>query len=229
MEFLAKINHELRTPLNIIQGYSQLIKPDIKRIDSELLNTGIDAIETSCTDLIHLVEHILDLSEVDREEIQITIQECDILLLIDSLIDEAESLAQYRHNTLIVECPDGIGMLNTDPRRLTQILYNLLNNACKFTKNGQITLKIEAAEISNVKGMTFSVIDTGIGIPEDYLEGIFDDFSQVENTYTRQYGGAGIGLTIARRLVQLLAGNIEVLSEENQGTVFNVWIPSQPM
>ena len=218
--FLANMSHEIRTPMNSILGFSYLLKQDLKEpknIDK------IDKINNSAKHLLNVINDILDLSKIEADGIdleQIPLKISDIAKKIRGLIAhqlEAKNLELVNDiDPRLVLFP-----LLGDELRITQILLNYLSNAVKFTKQGTITLraKLEDIQANNVL-LKFEVQDTGIGISEEQQAKLFQAFSQADSSITRQYGGTGLGLTINRRLTELMGGETGVVSSPGEGSTF---------
>jgi signal transduction histidine kinase len=144
--------------------------------------------------------------------------------LIDEVIGTARQLAEQNNNRLVVEAQDDLGTLTVDPTRLRQILLNLLSNACKFTKQGDVTLR--ARKVADGRHwIELAVADSGIGIPAEQLAKLFQEFSQAEASTAKHYGGTGLGLAITRKLARMMGGDVTVASEEGKGSVFTVRLP----
>jgi len=221
-EFLANMSHEIRTPMNGIIGFADLL------IEEELTQEQREAaqtIKTSGEILLNLINDILDLSKVESSKIEFE----TIPFNVENLIMDVGELARTSLGEKPVEINCNIGDVQTnllgDPTRLRQIITNVIGNAAKFTKEGGIVIEVKNAEKTiqdqETVELFFSVIDTGIGIPEDKLKAIFESFKQVDGGTTRQYGGTGLGLTISRKLARLMGGDMWVESEPGKGSTFN--------
>ncbi|MDR3089030.1 MAG: response regulator [Desulfobulbaceae bacterium] len=233
-EFIATMSHELRTPLNSILILSNILSENrsgcLREKDIELAET----INTSGQSLLRLINEVLDISKIDAGKMPIIVEECDVHDLLADLDRMFREVAEGKKLRFIVECaPDLPATLHTDGHRLRQILINLLNNACKFTEQGEIRLEARRADarffdagnppIPNA--LAFRVVDQGIGIAHDKRQAIFRAFQQAEGGISRKYGGTGLGLTICRRLAKLLGGFIHLESELEQGSVFTLILP----
>jgi len=225
-EFLANMSHELRTPLNSILILSQLLADNKSRTLGEKEVTYAKNICSSGTDLLNLINEILDLSKVESGKIEFDIAETDISEITSNLHAMFGPIASDRSIYFGISYPkDKFTVpLYTDSQRVEQILRNLLSNAFKFTgKNGSVKLDIDLAQSGEL--VAFSVTDTGIGIPESKQEIIFQAFRQADGSTKRKYGGTGLGLSISRELAHALGGEIYLQSEEGKGSRFTLYLP----
>lgn len=225
--FLANMSHELRTPLNAIIGYSEGIIDDAATqniIDPEYL-TDVEKIHLSGRHLLTLISDILDLSKIEADKVSIewsTISLPDFANEIGAMI---KPLVAKNGNQLLIDVDPNLHSFRSDEQKLNQIMLNLLSNASKFTHNGIIRLHISETTIDESRFVQFEVADSGIGIPPDQIETIFDSFAQVDDSFTRGYEGTGLGLTITKKLTQMLGGEIEVTSVVGEGTEFKIILP----
>ena len=218
-EFLANMSHELRTPLNGIIGFSELIRDDA--VDDETRENA-SIIERSSRHLLDLVNSILDIAKIEAGAMTTVVQNVPLAQLVAEVSAVHRPVAGAKGVAFVETlAPDIPSSLPTDPTRLRQILHNLLNNAVKFTQAGQVTLGVSVEE----DHVVFVVGDTGPGIPEDMQAAIFEKFRQVDSFLTRSHSGTGLGLTLARHLVELLGGHISVASVVGEGATFRFVLP----
>ncbi len=218
-EFLARMSHEIRTPLNGIIGTSELLKSyHLGREAREYVN----AIHTSGNTLLHLIEDILDISKIEAEKIEIEQIDFDLHTLINGTIEMLSHQAKTKQLRLTSHIDLNIPYrLTGDPLHLRQILINLLGNAIKFTHEGYIELRCHQLRYEKESTLIrFEVIDTGIGLSESEKTLIFDKFTQADGSTTRRFGGTGLGTSIAKQLVELMGGRIEVKSSPGVGSIF---------
>jgi PAS domain S-box-containing protein len=222
-EFLAVVSHELRTPLNAVTGYTELLRDGIPEPLPEKSLKYVERIGLSAQHLLHLIEEILSFTrlETDRESVRSkSVQPQGLVAEIHAII---APVAEEKHLRFVVDAPDDLPRIETDPGKLRQILHNLLDNAIKFTSEGEVGLGVSLQN----EQILFRVWDTGMGIaPEDRAD-IFEPFRQLEQSHTRSVGGTGLGLTVTERLVRLLGGTLELESEVGKGTTFTVRLPAQ--
>lgn len=223
-EFLALMSHEIRTPLNGIIGFAEVL--DKTPLD-ESQKHFTDQIIVAGKTLLRILNDILDLSKIDSGKMVLSPETFIVRDMIKSAFELMRIDGETRGNRMVLEiATDTPNMVVMDAHRLRQILYNLLNNAVKFTSEGQVTLKASATtNASQEKCLQFKIMDTGIGISPDKQALIFDAFVQEDASTTRKFGGTGLGLNIVKRLIELMRGSIELDSAPGRGTIFTITIP----
>ncbi len=217
--FLTNMSHELRTPLNGVLGMSQaLLREPMIQAQRE----RVELIEKSGNALLTLVNEILDLSDLDQGNVQLAHKAFDLETIIAGACETASLMAEDKGVALAIDiAPDAAGSWLGDPRRIHQLLYNLISNGLKFTASGQVEVKA----VAQCDDLLLSVSDTGIGIDAKVLPLLFESFTQADDTLTRAFGGAGVGLAVSRSLVDLMGGRIAVESVVGQGSVFSISLP----
>ncbi|MFC1664128.1 PAS-domain containing protein, partial [Pseudomonadota bacterium] len=228
-DFLASMSHELRTPLNAVIGISEMVLEDNTDVIGETVVESLQRINRAGSHLLSLIDGILDLSKVEAGRIELELSEVEVKNLLDDIVATTQQLAATRNNKLNLEITEELGFIYTDPMRLSQILINLLGNAFKFTEHGEVILKAYREKIgddSSSDRIVFVVTDNGIGMSAEQCKRIFDEFSQGDSSTSRQYGGTGLGLTICRRLCNVMGGDVTVESEIGNGSTFTVKLPA---
>jgi signal transduction histidine kinase len=223
-QFVSSMSHELRTPLNAIIGLTEMMVTNAARFGTEKAQEPLQRVNRAGTHLLGLINQVLDLSKIEAGKLELNPQAVQLAPLIDEVIGTARQLADQNKNRLTVEAPDDLGSLTVDPMRLRQILFNLLSNACKFTKDGEV--KLRASRVRNGRqGVELSVSDTGIGMTTEQQAKLFEEFSQADSTTAQRFGGTGLGLAITRKLARMMGGDVTVTSETGKGSVFSVRLP----
>jgi signal transduction histidine kinase len=223
-QFLASMSHELRTPLNAIIGLTEMMVKNAARFGTEKAQEPLQRVNRAGTHLLGLINQVLDLSKIEAGKLELNPQTVQLAPLINEVIGTAGQLAEQNKNRLVVDAPENLGALTVDPMRLRQILLNLLSNACKFTKAGEV--KLAARKVSNGSGFVeFAVSDTGIGMTAEQQAKLFEEFSQADATTAQTFGGTGLGLAITRKLARMMGGDVTVASEPGKGSVFTVRLP----
>ncbi len=224
-EFLANMSHELRTPLNAIIGYSEMLMEDAEDRGQEDFIPDLQKVHTSGKHLLTLSNDILDLSKIEAGKMELSLETFDVAKVIEEVTATVRPLAGKNSNILDIECGPDLGNMHTDLTKVRQILFNLLSNACKFTEQGNISLK--AFRTSTVAGdiLNINVQDTGIGMTETQMEKLFQPFSQVKTDISKKYGGTGLGLVITKQFCEMMGGDITVRSEYGEGTAVTVQLP----
>jgi signal transduction histidine kinase len=226
-QFLASMSHELRTPLNAIIGLTEMLVTNAARFGTEKAQEPLRRVNAAGTHLLGLINQVLDLSKIEAGKLELNPQTIELAPLIDEIIGTARQLAEQNKNRLVVEAQDHLGQLIVDPMRLRQILLNLLSNACKFTKQGEV--KLVARKVTNGRQwVELSVCDTGIGMTPEQQAKLFEEFSQADATTAQKFGGTGLGLAITRKLARMMGGDVTVASEPGKGSMFTVRLPGGP-
>src|SRR5580704_7094747 len=224
-EFLAMMSHEIRTPMNVIVGLADLIQESALPEDQR---EYVVMLRRASATLLTVINDILDLSAVESRHLRIQQIPFDLEAVLKSVVTVMESRALACGLELVCDLAEGVPRrLMGDPDRLHQVLLNLIGNAIKFTEKGAIQVRVSGAVIDGSAELTFAVTDTGIGIPLEKQNLIFESFTQADSSITRQYGGTGLGLTISRQLVELMEGRIWVESEPGHGSTFSFTIAFQ--
>jgi PAS domain S-box-containing protein len=220
-DFLAVVSHELRTPLNAIAGYADLLAGGIAGGLNDLQARHVDRIKVGANHLAHLIDEVLTYARVETGRDAVQLEPTDVAAVAREAVVVLEPDASEKGLALDVQAPDAGVALTTDPGKVRQIVVNLLSNAVKYTEAGSIRVAVRPVD----GGVEIEVADTGIGIPPEALDRIFEPFWQAEAPNTRTVGGTGLGLSVSRRLARLLQGDIAVVSEVGAGSTFTVRIP----
>jgi signal transduction histidine kinase len=224
-QFVSSMSHELRTPLNAIIGLTEMMVKNAARFGTEKAQEPLQRVNRAGTHLLGLINQVLDLSKIEAGKLELNPQTVQLAPLIKDVIDTAEQLAEQNKNRLVVDAQENLGALTVDPMRLRQILLNLLSNACKFTKAGEV--KLAARKVSNgTNFVEFAVSDTGIGMTPEQQAKLFEEFSQADATTAQRFGGTGLGLALSRKLARMMGGDVTVESEPGKGSVFMVRLPA---
>jgi signal transduction histidine kinase len=223
-QFLSSMSHELRTPLNAIIGLTEMMVTNAARFGTEKAQEPLQRVNRAGTHLLGLINQVLDLSKIEAGKLELNPQTVQLAPLIEEVIGTARQLAEQNKNRLILNAQENLGALTVDPMRLRQILFNLLSNACKFTKEGEV--KLQARRMADGRdGIELSVSDTGIGMTPEQQAKLFEEFTQADATTAQRFGGTGLGLAIARKLARMMGGDVIVTSEMGKGSVFTVRLP----
>jgi GAF domain-containing protein len=223
-QFVASMSHELRTPLNAIIGLTEMMVANAARFGTEKAAEPLKRVHRAGTHLLGLINQVLDLSKIEAGKLELNPESVNLASLIDEVVGTARQLAEQNKNRLVVEAQEKLGMLTVDPMRLRQILLNLLSNACKFTKQGEVKLRVHKV-MDRRNGIEFAVADTGIGMTAEQQAKLFEEFTQADSSTAQRYGGTGLGLAITRKLARMMGGDVAVASEPGKGSVFTVRLP----
>lgn len=224
--FLANMGHELRTPLNAIIGYSEMMAEEmaIEGRDSDV--SDLAKIKQAGTHLLSIINDILDLSKIEAGHMELHLAELDVRGAINNIIKTVTPLAEKGNNKITVNIAENINSMFTDLTRMRQVFLNILSNACKFTRDGEIKLDIER-KADDPDLIVFTIADNGVGLDADHINYIFDAFKQVDSSSTKEFGGTGLGLTISKRFCEMLGGSIHARSAIEKGAVFTVILPER--
>lgn len=220
-EFLANMSHELRTPLNAIIGYAEMLTEILAERGDDAVVSDLQKIHASGQHLLGLIGNILDVARIEAGHLDFRCESFRLGKVIEDAVGIAAPLMERNGNTIEWHCDPDVGVVWSDPTRVRQILFNLLSNAAKFTRQGAVTLLCSRAG-NRVK---IAVTDTGVGMDSRHFDRIFEKFYQVDSTSTRRYGGSGLGLAITKLLCECLGGQISVQSKAGTGTSFTVELP----
>jgi signal transduction histidine kinase len=223
-QFVSSMSHELRTPLNAIIGLTEMMVTNAARFGTEKAMEPLQRVNRAGTHLLGLINQVLDLSKIEAGKLELNPQTVQLVPLIGEVVGTARQLADQNKNRLTAEAPDDLGSLTVDPMRLRQILFNLLSNACKFTKEGEVKLKARRF-VDGRDWIEVDVADNGIGMTAEQQAKLFEEFSQAEATTAQRFGGTGLGLAITRKLARMMGGDVTVASESGKGSVFTVRLP----
>ncbi len=223
-EFLAGMSHELRTPLNAILGLSEALQEEVYGELTPKQQQSLATIEQSGRHLLELINDILDLSKIESGKMELQLYPVSVETLCESSLTFVKQQAHKKNIQLRTKIAEGIGDIEVDERRLRQVLVNLLSNAVKFTpEGGEVRLEVDAD--TEAETIHISVIDTGIGIAKENMDRLFKPFVQLDSSLSRRYAGTGLGLALARRIVELHGGSISLESELAKGSRFTVSLP----
>lgn len=244
--FLANMSHELRTPLNAILGYSELLQEDAQALGHDDFVADLKNIHVAGQHLLTLISDILDFSKIEAGRMNFHLEKCQINTLLWEVETTIAPWAEKNHNQFILEVAPGLDLMYTDVTKVRQSLLNLLSNACKFTEQGQVILRVwkqlipakdltnfpidnspesSSETVSEVPFIFFQVQDTGIGMNELQIATVFSPFTQADESTTRKYGGTGLGLSITHKLCQMMGGDLWVESELKKGSTFTMRLP----
>ena len=223
--FLANMSHELRTPLNSILGFTDVM---LEGLDGELtdyMDNDLRLIQKNGQHLLHLINDVLDMAKIESGRMNLHPEKFVVHELLDEVTSITSTLASEKNTALFIEeDSDRDAHIFADNTRIRQVMLNLVNNAIKFTTNGKISMHVSMMDGARV---LITVKDTGTGIPQDHLEAIFQEFTQVDTSTTRKVGGTGLGLPISRRLIEMHGGRLwaESSGVEGEGSKFLVELP----
>ncbi len=220
-QFLANVSHELRTPLNSIIGFTRIVLRRTEGQIAELQKENLQKVLISSEHLLNLINGLLDLAKIEAGRMEVFAEPFSFDDVICSVISTVEPLLKDGRVKLVVDVAQDIALLKTDRDKLKQVVFNLVSNSVKFTEKGEIKL----AAWKDDGMLKFEVSDTGIGMKKETLKYIFDEFCQADMSTTRKYGGAGLGLAVVKRFINLMGGDITVESKVGKGSKFTVTLP----
>jgi signal transduction histidine kinase/HAMP domain-containing protein len=221
-EFLGVISHELRTPLNVIKGYTEIMLGEILGEINAEQKKALGTISNQSMELFTMINGILQVTRIEAGAVQAATCEVNLCDLLGELRSNY-SFPYGKELTLVWDYPASLPVVRTDDEKLKAVLQNLINNAIKFTEKGTVTVSTQ--QVPGAEMIEFKIADTGIGIPQDKLQTVFDMFQQVDSSATRKFSGVGLGLYIVKKFTELLGGGVRVESEMDKGSVFTVTLP----
>ena len=225
--FLANMSHELRTPMNAIIGYSEMLQEEAEDLGQQDLVPDLEKINAAGKHLLSLINDILDLSKIEAGRMDLYLERFELGDTLSDVVSTVTPLVEKNNNSLSVDIADDLGSVRADVTKIRQALFNLLSNAAKFTHDGTISVKAHRERHPDGDWIELSIKDTGIGIAADKIHMLFEEFTQADNSTTRDYGGTGLGLAITRRFCQMMGGDISVVSESGAGSTFSIRLPAE--
>ncbi|WP_198559829.1 response regulator [Colwellia sp. 12G3] len=224
--FLANMSHELRTPMNAIIGYSEMLIEDAEDDENEDIIPDLSKINSAGRHLLELINDILDLSKIEAGKMELYLENLNLQSLLQEVIDTSKPLIDKNNNVLKLTFDETIGIIHGDAMKIKQSLFNLISNAAKFTDQGEIAITVSKIKYNNVESIGIAISDNGIGIPENKLDTVFEEFSQADDSTTKDYGGTGLGLPLSVKFCQMMGGDLTLTSEVGKGSTFTMTIPA---
>jgi len=225
--FLANMSHELRTPMNAIIGYSEMLLEDAEDDENEEVIPDLQNIIAAGKHLLALINDVLDLSKIEAGRMDLYVEDFDVRRMLDESVATITSLIEKNRNQLVTEFDDNLGNMKADLTKVRQAIFNLISNAAKFTEEGTISIRSSREQRKGKDWILIAVADTGIGIPEEKLDAVFEEFTQADESTTRNFGGTGLGLPLSRRFCRMMGGDIYIESEPNKGSTFTIELPAE--
>ena len=225
-EFLANMSHNLRTPLNAIIGYSEMLQEEAEDSNNEEFKEDLERINGAGKHLLNLVNYVLDVSKIEAGAMDIYLETFPVQPMVQDVATSMQAPVEKNSNVLEIDCPNSVGSIHADTTKIKQCLFNLIDNASKFTEQGTISLTVSRDTKDGREWVNFAVADTGIGMTEEQMGRLFEPFAQAEASATRQFGGTGVGLAITRRFCEMMGGTVLVKSEEGKGSTFTMRLPA---
>ncbi|MGI8905831.1 MAG: PAS domain-containing sensor histidine kinase [Candidatus Sumerlaeaceae bacterium] len=224
-EFLAMMSHEFRTPLNAIIGYAELVVEEASTSCDERLRGDLSKIIAAAHHLLSLINNCLDLAKIESGTLEFNPVRFEVAMVLDEVVATVLPIVKANRNKLERRCDANTAFMFSDITKIRQVLLNLLSNACKFTKDGVITIECRRTSVGGEEWLELTVADTGIGMTPEQLDRLFEKFYQAEKSSTRRHGGTGLGLAISRHLCRMMGGDITVQSTLGNGSSFKATIP----
>jgi len=221
------MSHELRTPLNGIIGYSEMLREDAVEAGRDEDAEDLGRIEAAGRQLLELINEVLDLSKIEAGRMDVAREAVELRTLVSEVLSTVQPQAIGNHNKLHVDLGESGVLVTVDVMKVRQCLLNLLGNACKFTTHGDVYLSVSCEQPNGRAALRFEVRDTGIGISQDVMQRLFQDFTQADASTARAFGGTGLGLAISQRLARLMGGEITVASQLGVGSTFTLTVPAE--
>src|SRR5262249_5180846 len=207
-----------------IIGLTEMMVANATRFGTEKAQEPLRRVHAAGNHLLGLINEVLDLSKIEAGKLELNPESVSLAPLIDEIVGTAGQLAERTQNRLVVDAPEELGTLTVDAMRLRQILLNLISNACKFTKQGEVALRVRKV-LDGCDWIELAVSDSGIGMTAEQQAKLFQEFTQADSLTARRYGGTGLGLAISRKLARMMGGDVVVASELGKGSVFTVRLP----
>ncbi len=223
--FLANMSHELRTPMNAIIGYSEILMEDADEMELEVFSDDLSKIQSAGKHLLALINDVLDLSKIEAGKMTLFIESFSVREMVNDVLNTIKPLIEKNGNQLKLDFDDTLGQIRADSTKVRQTLFNLLSNASKFTNKGHIGVSVSRCEMACADIVRFKITDSGIGMTPEQEAKVFDEFTQADDSTTREYGGTGLGLAISKRFAEMMGGSITVQSKPNEGSTFTFTIP----
>ena len=223
--FLANMSHELRTPMNAIIGYAEMLAEEAEDDGNDQYIGDINEIRDSGEHLLSLLNDILDMSKVEAGRMELFLESFPVSKFLHDVVSTTKTLVENNGNKYELSALDDMGEMHADLTKVRQILFNLISNAAKFTKDGTITLSAEWLDDVGPRRIRMTVSDTGMGIEQDKIDHIFQEFAQADDSTTREFGGTGLGLALVKRFCEMMGGKIWVESVVGEGSSFIIELP----
>src|SRR5262244_2241874 len=217
------MSHELRTPLNAIIGVSEMLREDAEALKQD--TEPLDRVLGAARHLLALINDILDLSKIEAGRMELHLESFPLVPTIEDVAKTVEPMATNNANRMVIDCAPDLGTIHADQTRFRQSLLNLASNANKFTENGTVTIAARAQQLDSREWITIAVTDTGIGMTEEQMGRLFQEFSQADASTSRKYGGTGLGLAISRHFCSLMGGDVIAESKPGEGSTFTIRLP----